>query len=106
MEFIGQKLCMGYSNKKKKCKHINDCKLCQLLFIDDNSNEIYGCGIGIPSFKCERDNPDFKPITKDCFFEIYKEIPVSMRKGMGLSDILELAKIEGLVENTNQVGSE
>lgn len=98
MEYLGQKLCKGYLLEQKKCEYIDNCELCQFLLTDDNNNEIYGCGLGVPDYKCKRDNPNFKPMKKDEFLKIYKEIPIYMRSGTGLNDILEMAKIMGLVE--------
>ena len=98
MEYFSQKLCRGYFHEQKQCEYMDNCKLCQFLTTDDNSNEIYGCGFGVPDYMCKRDNPNFKPMKKDEFLKIYKEIPISMRRGMGLSECLEYAKIMGLVE--------
>lgn len=99
MEYFCQRLCLGYSKEKKPCEYIDKCKLCVGFTIDENSNEIYMCGIGVSDFKCRRDNPNFKPMTKEQFLKMYKEIPVYKRSGIGLSDFLEMAIATGLVEN-------
>ena len=72
--------------------------MCIGFSIDKNSNEVYVCGMGVADFKCKRDNPNFKPITKAEFLKVYKKIPIYKRKEMGLSDALESAIAIGLVE--------
>lgn len=98
MEYFCQRLCSGYSKEKKPCPHIDDCDLCIGFSIDENSNEVYMCGMGVADFKCKRDNPNFKPATKSDFLKAYKEIPICRRKIAGLSTILESAIATGLVE--------
>ena len=98
MEYFCQRLCSGYSKEKKPCEYIDKCDLCIGFSIDENSNEVYMCGMGAADLKCKRDNPNFKPITKAEFLKAYKEIPVYKRKDMGLSDVLESAIATGLVE--------
>ena len=98
MEYFCQRLCSGYSKEKKPCEYIDKCDLCIGFSIDENSNEVYMCGMGAADLKCKRDNPNFKPITKAEFLKVYKEIPIYRRKEMGLLDFLENAKAMGLVE--------
>lgn len=98
MEYFCQRLCNGYSKEKKPCEYIDKCDLCIGFLIDENSNEVYMCGMGVADFKCKRDNPNFKPKTKADFLKAYKEIPIYRRKIAGLSTILENAIATGLVE--------
>ena len=98
MKYFCQRLCSGYSKEKKPCEYIDKCDLCIGFSIDENSNEVYMCGMGVADFKCKRDNPNFKPLTKAEFLKMYKKIPIYKRKDMGLSDVLESAIATGLVE--------
>lgn len=94
-----KRLCIGYLKKANKCEYIDNCDLCMLLDVDDECNEIYACGLGVPDFKCKRDNPDFRQMTKSEFLKTYKQMPVYKRYGMGLSEVMEWAISIGLVEN-------
>lgn len=71
---LGIKKCTGYSHEAKGCEFIDSCDLCRVVSVVDD-DEIYVCGVGVPSFRCKRDNPNFKPMTKEEFLKIGKFIP-------------------------------
>ena len=70
MKYTDTKICSGYSHEPKPCEHIMKCDLCTGPFVDTNGNERYVCGPGVTDFKCKRDNPNWKPLTKQQFIEI------------------------------------
>ena len=96
MEYKGEMLCSGYNHKMKPCDHINGCDLCVGLNVDKNGNEMYICGLGVAEFKCKRDNPNWKPLTKQQFIELYKKMPE--RTNVSVGELLEKAIIDGIVE--------
>lgn len=70
---MGIKKCNGYSKEIKPCEHIDGCDLCRVVSIVGD-DEIYVCGVGVADFKCKRDNPNFKPMTKEEFLKTGKFI--------------------------------
>ena len=96
MNYHNQMLCNGYSKESKPCEHINKCDLCMMLRNDEQGNEIYGCGMGVPDFQCKRDNPHWKPLTKQEFIELYKRM--TGRTNISLGELLERAIIDGIVK--------
>lgn len=96
MEYHYTRLCSGYKNKPEPCKHIDTCDLCVGFMLDDNGNEHYIIGMGVNSMKCKRDNPNYKPMTKKQFIELYKKMP--NRTNISLMELLECARIKGMVE--------
>ena len=89
-------LCRVYSKEIKPCEYIKDCDLCMMYKVDDNGNEIYGCGIGVSDFKCKRDNPYWRPLTKIEFIELYKRM--TGRTNISIGELLERAIIDGIVK--------
>lgn len=90
-----EKNCFGDSNDLRPCQYIDDCELCV-----NNTHAVYDCevyviGRGCSRLKCKRDNPDFKGLTKQQVFEMYKRLqkiePVS------ITEILDFARIEGIL---------
>lgn len=75
-----------------------NCDLCTGPFIDTNGNERYVCGRGVAEFKCKRDNPHWKPLTRQQFVELYNKMSVGEREG-NIEDLLERAIIDGIVED-------
>lgn len=97
MEYRNTMLCSGYSHELKPCEHIKSCELCIGPGIDIYGNERYICGMGVMEFKCKRDNPNWKPLTKEQFIELYKQMP--NKTNISISELLERAIIEGIVED-------
>ena len=75
MKYSNTRLCKGYSQEYEPCKLIDSCDLCAGFHIDDNGNECYIVGRGCNAMKCKRDNPNYKPLTKQQFIEFYKQMP-------------------------------
>ena len=98
MEYLSTMLCSGYSHEPKPCEHIMNCDLCTGPFIDTNGNERYVCGRGVAEFKCKRDNPHWKPLTRQQFVELYNKMSVGEREG-NIEVLLERAIIDGIVED-------
>ena len=96
MEYISTMLCSGYSHKLKPCERIMNCDLCTGVSIDSNINERYVCAPGVLEFKCKRDNPEWKPLTKRQFIELYSKMP--NKTDISLGELLEKAIIDGIVE--------
>ena len=96
MKYQNQMLCRGYAKENKPCEYIKDCELCMMLDNDEYGNEIYGCGIGVPDFQCKRDNPYWKPLTKQEFIELYKRM--TGRTNISIGELLERAIIDGIVK--------
>ena len=71
---LGTRKCVGHSGAVKECEFIDSCDLCRVVTNVDN-DEVYIFGIGSPSFRCKRDNPNFKPMTKEDFLKIGKFMP-------------------------------
>jgi hypothetical protein len=74
-----------------------NCDLCTGPFVDTNGNERYVCGPGVTDFKCKRDNPNWKPLTKQQFIELYKQLPD--RANISIGELLERTIIDGVVED-------
>lgn len=96
MKYQNQMLCRGYAKESKPCEYIKDCELCMMLGNDKYENEIYGCGIGVPDFQCKRDNPNWRPLTKQEFIELYKRM--TGRTNISIGELLERAIIDGIVK--------
>ena len=71
---VGTRKCVGYLKEVKECEFIDSCDLCRVVTNVDN-DEVYIFGIGSPSFRCKRDNPNFKPMTKEEVLKVGKFIP-------------------------------
>ena len=99
MEYQNTMLCSGYSHEPKPCEHIMNCDLCTGPFVDTNGNEQYVCGPGVVEFKCKRDNPNWKPLTKQQFIELYNKMPIGERGG-NIEELLKRAIIDGIVEDS------
>lgn len=101
MKHTDTRICSGYSHELKSCEHIINCDLCTGPFIDTNGNERYVCGPGALDFKCKRDNPHWKPLTKQQFIKLYKQMPDKTNVSIG--ELLRKAIIDGIVEdNSNE----
>lgn len=100
MEYQNTMLCSGYSHELKPCKYIMDCDLCTGPFADTSGNERYICGLGVVELKCKRDNPNWKPLTKQQFIELYKQMPD--RTNISIGELLEGAIIDGIVEDSRK----
>lgn len=96
MEYQNTMLCSGYSHKLKPCEHIMKCDLCIGSNVDTYGNEQYVCRLGAVEFKCKRDNPNWKPLTKQRFIELYKQLPD--RANISIGELLEKAIIDGIME--------
>lgn len=90
-------LCSGYSHKLKPCEHIMNCEICTGISVDINGNERYVCSPEAVEFKCKRDNPHWKPLTKQQLIELYKQMP--NRTNISNGELLERAIIDGIVED-------
>lgn len=99
MEYQNTMLCRGYSGELKPCKDIKGCDLCVGPDVDANGNEIYVCGLGTDTFKCKRDNPNWKPLTKQQFIELHNKMLICGR-GRSIEELLEKAIIDGIVEDS------
>lgn len=75
-----------------------NCDLCTGISIDANGNERYVCSLGAAEFKCKRDNPGWKPLTKRQFIELYSKIP--NKTDISVGELLEKAIIDGIVEDS------
>lgn len=93
-------LCSGYIHELKPCEHIANCVLCTGISIDTYGNERYVCGLGVLEFKCKRDNPNWKPLTKQQFIELYKQMP--NKTDVSIGELLEKAIIDGIVEDSRR----
>lgn len=101
MKYQNTMLCSGYSHEPKPCEHIMDCNLCIGPTVDTYGNERYVCGPGAADFKCKRDNPNWKPLTKQQFIELYKQMPD--KTNVSISESLERAIINRILEdNSNE----
>lgn len=98
MEYQNTMLCCGYSGELKPCKDIKDCDLCVGPYIDANGNEKYVCGFGAETFKCKRDNLNWKSLTKQQFIELYSKMPG--KTDISVKELLERAIIDGIVEDS------
>lgn len=96
MKYLQTRICRGYSKQYNPCEFIDSCDLCIGFRIDDNGNECYIVGRGCNAMKCKRDNPNYKPLTKQQFIEFYKQMP--NRTNLSLGELLEQAIIDGMVE--------
>lgn len=96
MEYLYTRLCKGCLKQYKPCELIDSCELCIGSHTDDNGNECYIVGRGCNSMKCKRDNPNYKPLTKQQFIEFYKQMP--NRTNISLGELIEYARITGIVE--------
>lgn len=99
MKYTDTKICSGYSHKTKPCDYIMNCDLRTGPFVDTNGNERYVCGPGVMNFKCKRDNPHWKPLTKQQFIELYNKMPIGGGGG-NIEKFLERAIIDGIVEDS------
>lgn len=90
-------LCRGNCGEYKPCKYINDCKVCIMNYCDEDCNEKYVIGSGQNSLLCKRDHPNFKPLTKKQFFELYKKLPLHERCNISTGLLLQQAIIDGTV---------
>lgn len=95
MEYSNACLCSGCSNNPKPCEHFESCGMKIGFRWDENGNEHY-IGMGCNSAKCKRDNPDYKPLTKAQFIEMYKKMP--NKTNISLYELLECARINGMVD--------
>lgn len=100
MKYTDTKICSGYSHEPKPCEHIMKCDLCTGPFVDTNGNERYVCGPGVTDFKCKRDNPNWKPLTKQQFIELHNKMLICGR-GRSIEELLEKAIMDGIVEDNN-----
>lgn len=96
MEYSNTRLCSGYLNKPKPCEHFESCDMKIGFQWDENGNEHYIIGRGCNAMSCKRDNPNYKPLTKAQFIEVYKKMP--NRTNISLYELLECARINGMVE--------
>ena len=101
MKYQNTMLCSGYSHELKPCKHIMKCDLCIGPSVDTYGNERYVCGPGVADLRCKRDNPHWKPLTRQEFIELYKQMP--NKTNVSIGELLEKAIIDGIVEdNSNE----
>ena len=100
MEYQSTMLCSGYSRELKPCEYIMNCDLCTGPSVDANGNERYICGRRALDFKCKRDNPNWKPLTKQQFIELYKQMP--NKTDVSIGELLENAMIVGFVEDSRK----
>lgn len=96
MEHSYARLCRGYSSKYEPCEYIDSCDLCIGFSPDEKENENHIIGRGCNTAQCKRDNPNYKPMTKQQFIEIYKQM--SNRTNISLGELLDQAMIDGMVE--------
>lgn len=92
---VGTRKCVGHSKEVKECEFIDSCDLCRVVTNVDN-DEVYIFGIGSPSFRCKRDNPNFKPMTKE---EFLKKFGYVSQIGINLEEFLSSAIEMGVVED-------
>ena len=98
MEYKHMRLCHGMNKEFLPCEFIDKCDLCINSGFDyDNDNEHYIIMLGGLDLKCKRDNPNFKPLTRHEFFEIYKKM--KNRTSISITELLESAIAMGAVEN-------
>ncbi len=89
-------LCSGYKNKDMPCEYIENCNLRIMVNVDEDGNEHYLCGLGVPAFQCKRDNPFWRPLTQREFVDLYNKMPGKTAKNV--DEILQRAIAEGFVE--------
>ena len=98
MEYKHTRLCHGMNKEFAPCEFIDKCDLCLNSGFDyDNDNECYIIMRGALDLKCKRDNPNFKPLTRHEFFEIYKKM--KNRTNISITELLESAIVMGAVED-------
>lgn len=98
MEYKHMRLCHGMKKEFAPCEFIDKCDLCINSWFDyDNDNEHYIIMMGALDLKCKRDNPNFKPLTRHEFFEIYKKM--KDRTNISITELLESAVIMGAVKD-------
>lgn len=107
MEYQNTMLCCGYSGELKPCEDIKSCVVCVGADIGANGNKIYVCGFDAESLKCKRDNPNWKPLTKQQFIELHNKMLICGR-GRSIEELLERAIIDGIVEDSKDenIGNE
>lgn len=71
MEYQNTILCCGNSNKMTPCKYIEKCDFCAGPYVDEYGNEEYVIALGVPGFKCKRDNPNYSSLEEQ--FEQYRK---------------------------------
>lgn len=77
------------------------CDLCIGPLVDINGNKQYICGPGVADFRCKRDNPHWKPLTRQQFIKLYKQMPG--RTNVSIGELLRKAIFDGIVEdNSNE----
>mgnify|MGYP001864006305 CR=1 FL=1 len=98
VEYKHMRLCHGMKKEFAPCEFIDKCDLCINSWFDyDNDNEHYIIMMGALDLKCKRDNPNFKPLTRHEFFEIYKKM--KNRTSISVTELLESAIDIGAVGN-------
>ena len=98
VEYKHMRLCHGMKKEFAPCEFIDKCDLCINSWFDyDNDNEHYIIMMGALDLKCKRDNPNFKPLTRHEFFEIYKKM--KDRTNISITELLESAVIMGAVKD-------
>ena len=98
MKYKHMRLCHGMNKEFAPCEFIDKCDLCINSGFDyDNDNECYIIMRGAFDLKCKRDNPNFKPLTRHEFFEIYKRM--KNRTNISITGLLESAVIMGAVKD-------
>ena len=98
VEYKHMRLCHGMKKEFAPCEFIDKCDLCINSWFDyDNDNEHYIIMMGALELKCKRDNPNFKPLTRHEFFEIYKKM--KNRTSISVTELLESAIAMGAVGN-------
>ena len=93
-------LCYGYSREAKPMTDVcKSCNLCKVNITTFGDNEEVQCvALGQLQESCMRDNPDFRPMTKQEFLAKYHKIPIYQRKYIGLLDTYLIKKSRGAVE--------
>lgn len=69
------KNCMGASHDSKQCPYMNECDLKDWYSDSSVKVIVYRIKDLKNPMECKRDNPNFKPMSKKQFMEIYKQMP-------------------------------
>lgn len=93
-----ESVCCGYNHEFAPCKYIDTCDLIINASTPGRDREEYVIGLGAASEKCKRDNPNFRPMTKHEFIEVYKRLS-GRTMDVSLQELWESLRMKGLVEN-------
>lgn len=72
--------------------------MCVMNYLDEDFNERYVIGLAQANMLCKREHPNFKPLTKKQFIELYKRMPKGFRATTSIDMLIQGLQVVGLVE--------